>query len=105
MNEVALTTNGSRTFGGTITVTWSPSTTEPLLTVMIDSGGSLLKALNFDGTETQSFKVGQGTTVTTEGTFTAVFNAAGKTGTLTAEHFSWDISGQKGGFQGTIGIW
>ena len=105
MSEVALTTNGSRTFGGVITVTWIPSATEPSLTVTITSGGSLLKSLVFDGSGTQSFDVGQGTTVTTQGTFTAVFGAGGKTGTLSADKFSWDINGQEGSFKGDIGIW
>jgi hypothetical protein len=72
---------------------------------IVNSGGKLLKSLIFDGSDTLSFNVGQGTTVSAQGTFTAVFNADGKTGTLTADSFSWDINEQKGSYSGDIGIW
>lgn len=105
MSEVTLTTDGTRTFGGVITVQWRPSTTQNSLTVNIDQGGSLLQSLIFDGSGTESFDTGQGTTITTQGTFTAIFGAGGTTGTLSAHEFCWDVNGQQGSFKGTIGIW
>jgi hypothetical protein len=101
----ALTTQGSRTFGGVITVEWTPDFFDPSISVKIKSGSNLLKVMTFATSDTQTFNVSQGTTVSTSGKFTAVFNAGGLTGTLTANQFMWDINGQEGSFQGDIGTW
>lgn len=106
MNENALTTSGSRTFAGVITVTWTPDSAEPKLLVVISSGGSTLKYLTYDGTGKLSFDVSQGGgTVKTNGTFSALFDAGGKSGTLTADEFNWLINDQEGSYKGDIGRW
>lgn len=104
--QLAVTLAGSRTFGQSFVVQWTPSATSAQIVVSISAGTDLLTNNTLTaGNATQPVSGSDGT-YSVDGTLIAVFNAPGTTGTLLGQNMVFTApNGGKTTFSGVIGLW
>ncbi len=101
----ASTTSGSRTFGGTFVIEWTPGQTGASLNVQVTAGGSLLTAGDFTPDDATKQLAGNNDTFSFQGTFVAGFNAAGTSGTLLGQKLTFIGPSGTSIFNGVVGVW
>ena len=102
---VLATAAGSRQFGNSFLVRWTPSQTLPQLTVQVFAGGSLLTNNVFTPDNATQPVNGSSGTYEVAGLLTALFDPTGTSGTLMAIELNMIAAGQNQSFKGTIGLW
>ena len=102
--QIAVTSSGSRTFGGQFTVTWTPSSTAASVVVAISGGANQLTNNTFvPGNNTQPVSGGDGT-YSVSGTIIVAFNNGGTTGTILGQDLKFTApNGGSTTFNGWIG--
>jgi hypothetical protein len=101
----ALTAGGTRQFGNNFLIRWTPSQVLAQLTVQVFAGGSLLANNVFTPDNATQPVHGSSGTFEVTGMITAMFDAAGTSGTLVALQLNMIANGVDQGFKGTIGMW
>lgn len=106
MSIAAVTTAGSRTFGGNVVVEWNPSSTEASVLVKITVGSALAWERTFTPENTSQEVLGEGETWKLEGgTFTVEFSGDGKDGQLHAHSWLFSVENNQHNFTGLVGVW
>lgn len=106
MSSEAVTLNASRTYPGGVMVTWTPSTTETALDVMVTVGAAYGWHYSFNPDNTEGKPEGGSNTWNLDsGTFTVEFSADGKHGTLFAHEWKYTVNGSQYRVNGQIGNW
>jgi hypothetical protein len=102
--KLAFTTNGSRTFSGGVSLSWTPNPATPADTVVgIAVGSEPVWQEEFIGDDQESVNV-SGDIYSITGTLTVVYGASGTSGQLDAD-LSWTVAGNSHVYQGFVGGW
>ena len=102
---ITATVGGSRQFGNSFLIRWTPSQTIPQLQVQIFAGGTLLASNTFTPDNATQAVNGAASTYEVRGMLAALFDAGGISGTLVALQLNMIANGVDTSFKGTIGLW
>ena len=100
-----MSSTGSATYSNMV-VTWTASTTQASLNVIVKSGGTLIGDMTFTPTTLNNNLNYSNPPQSASGLFSAQFGPDGTSGTLSCSGFKWSVtSGDGGPITGLVGVW